>query len=193
MFGSVLLTASVVDEHKSEAGNNQHNEERDNLEGDFTLFFKTQDFHLLAERDSTDLTDNFGGESADIFNSCWHFSSRKSWYINDVSKILFTEIRDFNSGVLIGVVDVLIVGDTMVVLGCCLSSDLVTVQIKLNIQVREHLFILQTGVRPHLFESSLLLKSLFELLQQLLHTWFVLGRPLNLASLLLGDSLIERA
>ena len=79
----------------------------------------------------------------------------------------------------------------MIVLGCRLDRDTILSKIKAKSKMLEHLSIFETCIRPHLLELVLILQRILQLLEQLLHAWFVLGLPLDLTCLLLADRLVE--
>lgn len=81
----------------------------------------------------------------------------------------------------------------MVVLGRRFGSNLIRAQIELEVQVREHLPVLELGLGPELLNVGLVLQRYLQLLQDLVDTGLVLGLPLDLPGLFLCDGLVKRA
>jgi len=81
----------------------------------------------------------------------------------------------------------------MVVLSCSLNNDLVSREVKLKVEVLEHAAVLQTRIRPHGVDVSLVLQGIFQLFEQLLDSWFVLTLPLLLTHLFFCHRLREHA
>ena len=81
----------------------------------------------------------------------------------------------------------------MVVLRGRFRSYPASIQIKFEVQMREHLFVLHFRVGPHLLHFCILFERVLQLCKQLLNRWLVFSLPLDLTGLLLGDSLVEGA
>jgi hypothetical protein len=197
VLGLVGLAHPVVEPKDEEAGADQHDEEAHYFEGDLSLLFQGQ------------RNDHLQVHVADLARlSCWALcgcnrsSSSGNLFVdnlaggghfNDFLGKPRVGVGNFDGCLLSSVVDVLVNGHAVVILGGRLASDLLPSQVELEVEVREHLLVLEACIWPHLLNLSLVQEGLLEFLEEFLNRRLVFFLPGGLTRLFFSHGLMEYA
>ena len=137
----------MVDVKNDEAGDDQHYEECYNFESNIALLLQCKSHSFRVSCDFSSVFGNrFNNQGLCILAA--HLTCTPITYVCYFDRRLVS-----------GIIYELIMWNTLVVLRCCLSRDLLLSQVELEIEVRKHFFIFASCIWEHGFKLCLVLQS----------------------------------